>query len=536
MALSKALISQFAKVTNDNTKPKKESTMHATVPRPDKVTGTLWVKIGENEYLDTRTMEYEGSDAIYVHIDGAYDSQGVPTLTLVNTTVKTEPDDRVIVSIRNHMAVVTGNLTKPSTSVEHVTVVEKTVTDEIDATKAIINSLSADNITTSTLKADSAEVEYLSVQDCLDANYGKIDTLESSYAGFKDAYAEKFGAEDATIENLIGNVADIKELMFGSAAGEVIQASFASAVFALIKSINTTNVKIASGDESLVITGSLLQVKDASGNVRVQIGKDANGAYSILVCDEDGATMLDADGITENAIKEAIIVDRMIGDNANISGSKLDIGSVIEKINENGSASIKSSKIYFDEKEQTLDSVFADFTSDVDTLGTKYTEIHQDLESVTTTVADHEATITDTGTQLEVTKSVVDQLADSISMLVTDGNGTSLMTQTGDGWTFNIGAIQSAIEDLGVMSEYIRIGTHEGEPCIELGEGDSNFKLLITNTRIMFMDGSDIPAYINNKSLYIKKAVIEEELHQGGYSWVTRSNGHYSLVWKGVTE
>lgn len=157
--------------------------------------------------------------------------------------------------------------------------------------------------------------------------------------------------------------------------------------------------------------------------------------------------------------------------------------------------------------------------------------------------------------------ALIAQLSDSISMLVTDGNGSSLMTQTEDGWTFSTSDIQNAInitsegldaltndlsdvssvvevlqqavDDLGVTAEYIRIGTYEDEPCIELGESDSDFKLIITNTRIMFMEGSDIPAYINNQSLNIKKAVIEEELQQGNFVWKIRSNGNMGLTWRG---
>lgn len=160
-------------------------------------------------------------------------------------------------------------------------------------------------------------------------------------------------------------------------------------------------------------------------------------------------------------------------------------------------------------------------------------------------------------------ESLIQQLSDSISMLVTDGNGTSLMTQTEDGWTFStadiqaainttsegldslthevkdtnsaVNVLQQAVDDLGAIAEYVKIGTYEDEPCIELGEGDSDFKLLITNTRIMFMEGSSVVAYVNNKSLHVKKAIIEEELQQGGFVWKTRANGNMGLVWKGVS-
>lgn len=159
-------------------------------------------------------------------------------------------------------------------------------------------------------------------------------------------------------------------------------------------------------------------------------------------------------------------------------------------------------------------------------------------------------------------QSLLQQLSDSISMLVTDGNGTSLMTQTENGWTFSTADIQSsiasaaeildtlnselvdtnntvnvlqqAVDDLGEIAEYVSIGAYEGEPCIELGECDSEFKLRITNTRILFMEGSSVIAHFTNQSLHIKKAVIEEELQQGGFVWKVRSNGNMGLVWKGV--
>lgn len=159
--------------------------------------------------------------------------------------------------------------------------------------------------------------------------------------------------------------------------------------------------------------------------------------------------------------------------------------------------------------------------------------------------------------------SLISQLADNISMIVTDGNGTSLMTQTEDGWVFSTAELQKSVnetsegldalvnnlgdtnntlavleqtvDDLGVLTDYISIGTYESQPCIELGETDSDFKLRITNTQVVYTEGSNVLAYFTNQSMHIKKAVIEEELRQGGFVWKVRSNGNMGLVWKGVT-
>lgn len=156
----------------------------------------------------------------------------------------------------------------------------------------------------------------------------------------------------------------------------------------------------------------------------------------------------------------------------------------------------------------------------------------------------------------------IDSLRATISMLVTGQNGESLMTQTENGWTFSISNIQKSLDDavnnvsvltsditsakstidilqdtvtdLGVYTDYINFGTEDGKPCIILGENDSPFKVIITNTDIRFMEGTNTPASISNQSLIIEKAVIESELRQGEFVWMARENGNYGILWKGV--
>lgn len=193
---------------------------------------------------------------------------------------------------------------------------------------------------------------------------------------------------------------------------------------------------------------------------------------------------------------------------------------------------------------------------------TDWTPAPEDMAS-TDDVSAVQVSVDSAEERITTTESLIQQLSDSIVTLVTDGNGQSLMTQTDTGWTFStgelqdivnstsenldslvnevgdidsaVGILQQAVDDLGVLNDYVKITTYESEPCIELGETDSDFKLMITNTRIMFMEGTDIPAYISNQSLHIKKAVIEEELQQGEFLWKARSNGNLGLIWKGAT-
>ena len=167
--------------------------------------------------------------------------------------------------------------------------------------------------------------------------------------------------------------------------------------------------------------------------------------------------------------------------------------------------------------------------------------------------------------QAEVTiaQSTIVQLSNMIANLVTDGNGTSLMTQTPDGWTFNMSSIQdnlstlanemdavengqkdtndalTKLEDLvnsvEAKTAYITLGKDDdGNPCIELGKTDNEFKVRITNTAIDFLEGSTKIAYVNNKTFYTEKMIVKNELQIGagpGFVWRTRSNGNMGLVY-----
>lgn len=163
--------------------------------------------------------------------------------------------------------------------------------------------------------------------------------------------------------------------------------------------------------------------------------------------------------------------------------------------------------------------------------------------------------------RVALAEATIQVLSDCIKTLVRDASGESLMTQTGNGWSFSMGSydktlsevagnlsvltetvgdtnstvdiLNQSVKDLGVLAEYVIITTYNGQPCIELGESDSNFKLRITNTEIQFVDGSVIPAYLSNQKLYIEQAEIKNELRFGDFVWSTRRNGNMGLMWKG---
>ena len=143
MNLSNELLTQFAKITNDNKKDKKESTIYGT------------------------TVDHNGS--IYVRLDGS------DLLTPILSTADAKPNERVTVMIKNHTATITGNMTSPAArSGDVVDVTDKVkklqednvvIKDTLAANKADISDLKADNATIKNkLTANSASIEKLETE------------------------------------------------------------------------------------------------------------------------------------------------------------------------------------------------------------------------------------------------------------------------------------------------------------------------------------------------------------------------------------
>lgn len=400
MGLSNDLISQFVKITNDNQDTKKKESI---------VYGT--------------TIEHDGS--MYVNIDGS------DILTPVSKTSEVKSGERVTVMIKNHSAIITGNVSSPA--------------------------------------ARSGDVIDLS------------DKVLHIVAG--EVTADQLNAQVARIDDLYTKNATIDTLIFGSATGTTIQTSFSNAVIAqlgnaqiksaMIDSVSaskitagdiiTNNVRVKSQNGLLLISDETIQISDET-RVRVQIGKDASNDYSINIWDADGNLMFSKGGITDSAIKDAIIRNDMVSDTANISAHKLDIDSLFDEINDS-SKTIKSTKIYLDDKNQTLDVVFKSLETivtsqgttitshgtaisaiqnnitskvwqqDIDTatdeMTTKYTSLEQDLNRYKSTVS---STTTDLGTRMSTVEQTTDGVTTRLNRIDTIGvRGRNLLANTAFG-------------------------------------------------------------------------------------------------------
>lgn len=262
--------------------------------------------------------------------------------------------------------------------------------NEVKAANAKIKNLFADNIT-----AESGSFHYLAA-DKLSATYATIATLESDYATIKllearDAVIENLSANYGEINTLLSNFAAIgKEQVFHLSGGNVVfdDATFGSALIASLSAakasvgtLYTSLVKIASdADERLTLDGSTIKIKDSSNVLRVQIGKDGDGDYSLYLWDSAGNLLWQPTGITGKGIGNGTIKNDNVASDAAIDGSKLNIQSVAQKLNDDGSLVVDSANVVIDDKR--LDAAYKTLSESVSGLGTKTESLETSLSTV----------------------------------------------------------------------------------------------------------------------------------------------------------
>ncbi len=131
--------------------------------------------------------------------------------------------------------------------------------------------------------------------------------------------------------------------------------------------------------------------------------------------------------------------------------------------------------------------------------------------------------------------SEISKLNDAIKNLVVGKDGSTLMTQTADGWQFNFGNFKDTIDDIGKKTAYVHIDeTDTGNPKIELGKADNKAKLTLTNEDIQFVVGSEVPTKVTNEGLDTDKIKVDNEIDMGNFVWKNRANGNLGLSWKGA--
>lgn len=333
----------------------------------------------------------------------------------------------------SQLDVVTGNIENLNATVANINklIANKADIEELNAINAKITNLTADLANIDKLVANKVDAEYVQAEiakidkiitedlealhaivDVLDAKYATIEQLNAKVAEInlliaKKASIEELNTAKAEIGELNAGLANINSILAGNIGTGLLQTIHLTASNvviddAIIKSamiadldvnklkagtISTDKFTVASDDGRMQIVGSTQQFTDENGKVRLQIGKDAQGNFNFIVFGEDGTTAIyDENGITSRAVPDGLIVDKMVADNANISGDKLNINSVVEKINEDGTTTINSNKIWISEENQSLGAKFISIEESIGGTNTDLsnfiTQTSKDLDSL----------------------------------------------------------------------------------------------------------------------------------------------------------
>lgn len=332
MALSSELIAQLVKATKPTEKKPTEGTVYGTV------------------------VEQEGGT--FVKLDGS------DVITPVTSTVKIKSGERVIVSIKNHTATVTGNLTTKSASsddvddiVDEITEFEILIGDKVSveefdavngridnlisdnvlirgsltAVEAVIGELEADNVVinekltaneaaiehleATSLTADIADLKYATIAD-LSAINVDVYNLEVAYGNFELLATTRFNALEATIVDLEANKlsAEQAELTYANIdfanIGEAAIENFL-AKSGMIDDLTVSDGKVTGTLVGVTIIGDLIKGGTIQADKLVIKGED--GLYYKLNV-EGGATV--SEQVTEedlqNGLSGSIIVAKSI--------------------------------------------------------------------------------------------------------------------------------------------------------------------------------------------------------------------------------
>ena len=253
-----------------------------------------------------------------------------------------------------------------------------TVNDTLTAHQANIESLDADKADITDLNAATArittlETGYAHITE-LDADYANIKTLLSGNAGVGDLQnihltSANAVIDEAVIKNLVAQYITVNDLHSGT--------------------IDTSKFTIASPDGAINIEDGTQTFKDANGNTRIQIGLDAQDNFSFVLYDATGqGVLIDATGIKESAIADGLIKDAKVASNANIQASKLDIASLFNVINNDGSHTIQGNKIYLNEQSQTLTQAFTAVTETTTNLNNRVGIVETGINGLTVSLSE----------------------------------------------------------------------------------------------------------------------------------------------------
>ena len=486
-------------------------------------------------------------------------------------------------------ATIKERLTASEANIENLEA-NKISVDELNAQKARIDSLETNTLTVKVADAKYAKIESLEATD------GDFRNLESDYASFKNTTTDNLTAVNASITNLDATYAKIDFININQAAVEKIFSESGIIEDLIVSDGKITGELVGVTIKGDLIEGNTIQadklVVKGSDGLYYKLNIEGGATATEQVSEEDlqnglSGSIIVAKSITANqiAVDDLVAFGASIG-GFHIVGNSLSYGITEEDINvinayfenltsitakyENMEAinsEIENLKVRYADFDRVTTEDVEVLNADIENLRTAFTNetsiSAEDLNAANSEIDNlkaYNASFTYLplpGSIYSGVKSSVDNTtkgvyldsdgkfsfgdSDNFIKFYEDQNGAYKLEISADSILFgsnkkSVENIEEDIDNVLEKTEYISVGTdYNGKPYIELGEGDSDFKVKITNEEIQFNDGPTTPAYISNQKLMIEKAQVDNELRFGNFVWKERKNGNMGLTWEEVS-
>lgn len=518
MALSNELVSQIAKLAvGSKSKRDSETSIYAT------------------------TVIEDGS--VYVRMDGS------ELLTPIQTTAEVTDGERVIVRVKNHTATITGNVSSPAARVDTVREVSNNI-DSITAYEVTAHDLEAVNayfsmLDTEVLAAFNADIENLHAKfaaltkvtvDDIDALNADIDNLIAKVISVGNLDTKTLTAVTADIENLKGYTAQYRYVM-----ADVISATKADidALNANKLSVDAAELKYVNVDFANITKAQMEEFYSKSGLIQYVTSEDATVTGHLV-----GVT-ISGDLIEGNTIKADKLV--VLGDDGLYYKLNFENGTFVdgeEVPTDSIHGSVITANSITAEKISISDLVAFDATIGGFHITDKalYSGVKETVYNETRgTYLDSEGQLA-VGDSEHYIKYYKSPVVDDDGNPVLDVNGEQAyeykLAISAESVLFNSGKNNVGTE-LSALTERIKIGTYTDEssgdvkPSIELSEGDSDFKQVLTNAEAMFLNGDVVGTKVDHEGLTATNVRVEEEFRLGAFVWSVRENGNCGILWKG---
>ena len=457
MALSSDLMSQFAKNVVGNEKQKTETNVYGSV----KMVG----------------------DEVYVRLDGADQDRLIP----MKTTAEVKDGERVTVRIKNHDATITGNISSPAArvgTVEEINGKLNIAIGRLEANEAVINNLDATYATIENLSTLNATIGNL------DAKIVKVEELAADHVTVGQLESEYISAE--SIESAYANIdfANIGEAAF--------RRLFVDS--GIMQNLEVNGVKVTGEIVGVTIIGDVIKGGTVIADKLVLRDSETGLLYKLNTIGEE-ITSEQIDQNEYNSLNGSIITAKTI------TAEKVSVSDLVAFDATIGGFNITHESLYSEVKESvhnTTRGVYMDRYGQL-AIGDagNFIKYYQDEDgSYTLDIAAKSITF---GTNDESLETVIERVSEQTNELTTNlGNIEAVVSN-----------LNNTTTELGKTSEYVKIITFEGRPCVALGEDDSDFKSLVTNTNIMFIQGSKVPTLIDTTGLVTENITVKDEFRQG---------------------